>query len=317
MGFSFDIEESLEELDVGIDFSQVVNGDTLKAREVKEDSGVRTYNSLGVKDLLPKQGLHLGLDISKNSTGIALVGSGSYDTVSLPLNYDSSSEFAEVLGRRTLKSLLEGLYSGYHFDTVVVEDVFVGENASTARLLYSLNTAIDELILDGIITCSAFVRVNNQTWKSWLWGIESQVGKGLDDKERTRLVMEYLGVSESGSGYQDRLDALGMLVGYFYKVMDMSSLPVVESLRWNQLDMVVVRGTEDLGTVPTNYSSLPVEVVSLGSKLLTKELVKYYLGLHSGRLVVFESVKNLPIIAREWGLTYTGVGTLAVWRKKK
>ena len=55
------------------EFADVVNGDTLY-KDVKEvkDNGIRSYESITYRDLLPNEGYHLGLDLSKNSTGITV-----------------------------------------------------------------------------------------------------------------------------------------------------------------------------------------------------------------------------------------------------
>ena len=171
-----------------------------------------------ISNIIPKEGLFLGLDISKNSSGITLIDNGDRITGNARLE-DTEGVHKEVLLRRALKEDLRELVEGREFDLIIIEDAFVGENAETVRLLFALNTAIDEMILDGICTCKEFVRVPNQTWKSWLCRTLDTEGvtKGLNDKEKIRICLEMIGVQETGEGYQDRLDSTGLLVSYFLK----------------------------------------------------------------------------------------------------
>lgn len=165
---------------------------------------------------LPKSGRFLGLDISESSTGICIYSDGTKFTTNFSLNLPEKSVFEEVLLRRCLKSNLSRYISGKVFDVIVIEDVFQGINAETTRKLYALNTAIDEMILDGEVECKKFLRVSNQTWKSWLFTVDD-IGftKGMNDKLKIETCLSMLGIREDGEGYQDRLDATGMLIGYF------------------------------------------------------------------------------------------------------
>lgn len=165
---------------------------------------------------LPKSGQFLGLDISESSTGICIYSNGTKFTANFSLNLPEKSVFEEVLLRRCLKANLSRYISGKVFDVIIIEDVYQGINAETTRKLYALNTAIDEMILDGEVECKKFLRVSNQTWKSWLFTVDD-IGftKGMNDKLKIETCLSMLGIREEGEGYQDRLDATGMLIGYF------------------------------------------------------------------------------------------------------
>lgn len=165
---------------------------------------------------IPESGQFLGLDISESSTGICIYSEGTKFTYNFSVNLPEKSVFEEVLLRRCLKSNLSRYISGKTFDVIIIEDVYQGVNAETTRKLYALNTAIDEMILDGEVGCKKFLRVSNQTWKSWLFTVDTGgVLKGLNDKLRIESCLSMLGITEIGAGFQDRLDATGMLVGYF------------------------------------------------------------------------------------------------------
>lgn len=178
-----------------------------------------SYLPLTLEDIIPSKGLFLGLDISKNSTGITIIEDGKRLSGNISLE-DSKAEgvHKEVLFRRLLKEYLSEVVGGREFDLIIIEDAFVGENAETVRLLFALNTAIDELILDGVCSCSKFVRVSNQSWKSWLYSLDTlKVTRGYKDKEKIRYCLNSIGIFEEGEGAQDRLDSTGLLVGYFLK----------------------------------------------------------------------------------------------------
>lgn len=182
--------------------------------EIQENKVV--VEALSEKSVVPKEGQFLGLDISETSTGVCIYENGVKHTSNFSLNLCEDSQHQEVLLRRDLKSKLSKLIWNTHFDLIIIEDVFQGVNPTTTRLLYALNTAIDEMILDGELTCSKFMRVSNQTWKSWLFKIDTMgMTKGLNDKLKIETCLSMLEVTEVGKGYQDRLDATGMLLGYF------------------------------------------------------------------------------------------------------
>lgn len=166
------------------------------------------------KDFI-EDGVYLGLDISELSTGVCLYKNGSKSTYNFTSGTSSKEQHYEVLLRRELKKNLRSLIFGLHFDVIIIEDVFQGVNPSTTRVLHALNTAIDEMILDGEVSCEKFLRVSNKRWKSWLFTVDKAgVTKGYNDKLRIETCLSMIGVSESGVGYQDRLDATGMILGY-------------------------------------------------------------------------------------------------------
>lgn len=214
---------------VGIEFDDF-------GTELAENTNNLVEEELNYSNIFPSKGLYLGLDISKNSTGITIIEDGERISGNSVLD-EEKGPHKEVLLRRALKKDLEEVVSGREFDLIIIEDAYVGENAQTVRLLFALNTAIDELILDGVCKCKKFLRVSNQTWKSWLYGIDTQgISKGLNDKEKIRICLEKIGIVETGMGYQDRLDSTGMLVGYFLKGTDGGRLIGKKKVRFSDID---------------------------------------------------------------------------------
>lgn len=156
-------------------------------------------------------GSYLGLDISKSSTGFCIISENEVDWGTIHLDPETGPH-AEALYRRGLREDLLELVHGRHFDCIIIEDVYSGSNPSTTRVLYALNSVIDGLIIDGLVTCTEFVRVQNGTWKSWLSLVEQgTVTRGLNDKAYVKTVLSDMGITASN---QDMLDACGMIAGW-------------------------------------------------------------------------------------------------------
>lgn len=197
------------ELSIGLEDLDTEN---LDEEEVKEESFLEV---LSESSIVPKEGMYLGLDISETSTGICIYDSGKKYLYNSELDDFEGSPHREVLLRRELKEDLLSIIQGKTFEVIIIEDAYQGVNPLTTRLLYALNTAIDEMILDNQVFCKEFLRVQNSVWKSWLFSIDTENNfKGLNDKEKIQRCLEMLGVHEEGKGFQDRLDATGMILGY-------------------------------------------------------------------------------------------------------
>ena len=193
-----------------------------------EPDSILVFETVSEENLVPKIGNFLGLDISQNSSGICLYKNGEKYVYNSSVVYDPNNPHAEAYMRYQLKQDLLEVIGDTELDLIVIEDVFEGYNAEVVRKLYALNTAIDDLILEGKVTCKEFVRVSNGTWKSWLSVVDTKgIYKGYKDKEKVRGILGILGVSEEGDGYQDRLDATGMLLGYFLR--GKNEKPIVKS----------------------------------------------------------------------------------------
>lgn len=223
LGLVDDLELGIFDSEGGT-FSRELGKHEISEKEIQEggiekDTNNTYFKPLTFSDIIPNEGLFLGLDVSKNSTGLTIIENGSRVSGNISLEEEKAKGVhKEVLFRRLLKEYLTEVVGGKHFDLIIIEDAFVGENAETVRLLFSLNTAIDELILDGVCSCSKFVRVSNQSWKSWLYSLDTlKVTRGYKDKEKIRYCLNSIGIFEDGEGAQDRLDSTGLLVGYFLK----------------------------------------------------------------------------------------------------
>ena len=142
------------------------------------------YEKIAESTLIPKVGYFLGLDISETSSGVCMYENGEKFVANISLEC-KDKDFLEVKLRRELKGYLTEVVKDKTFDLIIIEDAFQGVNALVTRTLYALNTAIDELILDGVCKCKDFRRINNQLWKSWLFKADQDnIYKGMEDKLR-------------------------------------------------------------------------------------------------------------------------------------
>lgn len=269
-------------------------------------------------NLIPRVGLYLGLDISETSTGVCLYENGEKVSANIYLETPADIDFREVRLRRELKKDLSELIVGKSFNLIIIEDAFQGVNPSTTRLLYALNTAIDELILDGVCKCEKFLRVSNKTWKSWLFTIDSEgIFKGLKDKIKIEKCLELLGVHDSGEGYQDRLDSCGMLLGYFLckdKIKEKSNKKRVafEDIDFDyqeDIDLAVMNIKAEVGGISIGFVDEPS---------WSKKKMVDYLTENPSKVLVTKDLVRLGFFADKLGLPYFEDGAyFAFWVKPK
>lgn len=267
---------------------------------------------------ISENGSYLGLDISELSTGVCIYRNGMRKTYNFSVNHADNSCFGEVLLRRCLKENLRELILGSSFDVVIIEDVFQGINPLTTRKLYALNTAIDEMILDGEITCSKFFRVSNQTWKSWLFKLDTDgCLKGMNDKLKIETCLGMLGIHEGGRGFQDRLDATGMLVGYLLNPEEAEkSINRKNKKKVSISDVVVSYGSEkyDVFEDMTNYEVNKYKEVS--EKRWSKAKILDYLTDNPEIAYITEDYVLLGNLASEFDLPFVSDGgILGFWIK--
>lgn len=261
----------------------------------------KEYTKLSEDSVVPKQGNYLGLDISVNSTGICLYRDGIKTTANVALNYQAGNPHAEVLLRRQLETDLLELIKGLSFEAIVIEDVFEGVNPDTTRKLYALNTAIDELILDEQIECKHFIRVPNTLWKSWLSSVDANgVYKGFNDKQKIQGYLKLLGIDEGNDkGFQDRLDATGMLLGYLIgKDTNKGNLTKARSIRVKFDDIMFAYELDtDLIVMQAAYESEEANVVFIRDKKITKKAIIDYISSDVGTVFITAEPIRLGLLA--------------------
>lgn len=189
-------------------------------QDIEDHGGVikGTYGLLDIDMIIPKTGRYLSLDVSKTSTGFTIVEDHKMAWANIELKTSMEAVHGEALLRREFRRELKRYIGGMAFDAIVVEDVFSGSQVQGVRSLYALNTVIDDMILDGDISCpdDSFVRVQNGMWKKWLRTLDPEgMIRAHNDKQQIAKLLELVGIVAEGKGYQDRLDSMGMLAGYF------------------------------------------------------------------------------------------------------
>lgn len=276
-----------------------------------------SFDKLTEESIIPKTGYYLGLDISQNSSGICLYANGVRNTYNSKVDYDKDDVFAEARMRKQLKQDLLEVINGNELKLIVIEDVFEGANAEVVRKLYALNTAIDDLILDGLVVCKDFVRVQNGVWKSWLSVVDSNKDlKGFNDKEKIRGYLKILGIEEYGDGFQDRLDATGMVVGYFLNKANGGTVAVEKKKRVNFKDVSVVYEEDiDLVIMGMAYGNEEnVNVSYFEGKKISKKLMTDYLTENPDMLFISKDKVNIGLLAEELGLPiYENGGYVGFW----
>ena len=311
-----DIEDILDEVgyeDIGNEQSE---GNNLNIEKLSE------------KNIVPSKGTFLGLDISKTSTGLCLIRDGEKITGNIELNEDleeikKSDDWvhSETLLRRRLKKYLSEVVEGVHFDVIVIEDAFSGENPEVTRMLYGLNTAIDEMILDGLCSCDKFIRVNNREWKSWVGKSVDPENKykGLNDKIKIQYWLRDIGITEGDDkGFQDRLDSTGLLIGYFLqqekvdqKYVDGKGI----NITWSNLDFAyeldtafIYEGREWLADLNTVYLN--------ENERITKKQILKWINKNPDSIFITEKPVFLGFLLKDLGSLDSG-GYFAFWVKKR
>lgn len=214
-------------------------------------------DSLTVESILSSIQTGIGLDISKNHTGICIWENGEVKLYGFKLNeYDSSDYHAEYRMRLDFKNRLKEIVKGKHFDLCVVEDVYGGDNFDTTRKLLALNTVIDELIFDGVCSCDEFIRWQSSKWLSGFRMIHKVKGK-LKSKFETQAILGYLNfgfylqtkdLSESEKCeifFEDKCDATAMLCGVIMKKNSDISVTKRSVVKMADIKMVYIEYMED------------------------------------------------------------------------
>lgn len=174
----------------------------------------------------------LGLDISRNSTGVALYQNGIMQVYRIHLNakYDKDNSMWESEMKKEFRDDLMKLVKDKEFDLVVIENTINGCNAITNKELTLLNTVFDDLVVEGVckVKKENFIRPFPNVWRKALKDLAGNAS-ATNTKELVEKLLHRLGYmfvldrqDESSKakkeiGYYDICDATGMLIAYMYK----------------------------------------------------------------------------------------------------
>lgn len=257
-------------------------------------------------------------DISKTSTGLGVWDGVEYKKYKITMDtvYNKTDALSEARMRREFKEYLTELLGGKHFELVVVENVFGGENFDTVRILLALNTVADELILEGVFTADTVRKVDNQSWKMCLRKVHKVKGKPTD-KYEIEEIMKYLefdfalencNLTDSQKdeiGYQDILDCTGLLCAMaISKTMDVK-IKSGKSIKMASIEILNFDCEEDLdfcdGKVLRRYPIERVQLTGSVEKTIlntvndrpTEDII-FELEVPNERLGTFVSRYNIP-----------------------
>lgn len=275
-----------------------------------------SYESPTEENLVPKNQNFLGLDISKNGTGVTVYLEGVKKQWVIASKYCENHPHRETLLRRSLKSQLQEILEGISFEAIIIEDVYQGENPDTARKLYALNTAIDELILDGFVSCNDFQRVNNKAWKKWLSAVDSMgTAKGYNDKLKVQMYMEMLGVrADTDANFQDKLDSNGLILGYLLHKSLEGKRTKVKKVSFSDLRFAYLLDTDEL-----NYDfreTTGMKRIFVDETRWTKEKVVQNISDYPYAVIITENPVSLSMFmqkATNCNSVITDGGYFAFW----
>lgn len=210
-----------------------------------------------VKSILKHLGSGLGLDVSKNHTGVCIYKDGEVRQVGFKLEeYEVGNPHAEYLMRKDFKLKLKDIIGGMSFDYCVIEDVYGGENFATVRKLLALQTVIDELMDEGAVEVRNFYRWAEAKWMSnFRKAYDGR--KGLKVKYETQLILEYLedefylankdlkNADKAKIFFEDICDATGMLCGLSLYLQGGGDEEEVKTIKMKDIQMYYLEGEED------------------------------------------------------------------------
>lgn len=190
------------------------------------------FSNSKVNNILDEYTCALGLDISKNSTGVCLYQNGimSLYKIHIESKYDISNSLWEAEMKKEFKGYLTKLVKDKEFDLVVVENTINGVNAVTNKELTILNTVFDDLVIEGVckVKKENLIRPTAVMWRKILKELAVNISasnvKELTEKLLLRLGYKFVIEHQDDTdkykkdiGYYDICDATGMLISYMYK----------------------------------------------------------------------------------------------------
>lgn len=265
------------DIDLGVSCSNEI-------KEVKEEKTLEC-SRVTIDTLLSRFKSAIGLDISKNSTGVVIWEAGTIKQYRIVIDeeYDDSDVYSEIKMRLAFKKDLLSLVEGKEFEVAVVENVFGGTNFETVRKLLALNTVLDEIVIsDKKCVVEHMYKYENTYWKKWLRKVY-KVDKAPTDKYEIEQILLYMGYpfavnntnlkpSEKAEiGYQDILDATGLLCALSMELGSGVVRKQGKKLRMDNVEIDYIGDLTELDYIEDRiYKRFPIELVNYNGKSLEK-----------------------------------------------
>lgn len=253
--------------------------------EDSEDILMSVYTPT-VEGLLQGWSSALGLDIAPNHTGVFVWDGSKVSTYGFKIPEDLSQDdvFYDAKVRKFFREKYKELFEGMHFEYICVEGCYGGENYDTVKQLLNINTLIDELVLDGVITCSNFYRVKPSQWLSGLSKVISMKG-GYSTKYKTQEILKRVGFQFALDGvgksakylkdifYEDICDAAGIVIGL--RMLEKLDVPLKKSssVAMSQIEIHFLENFDDIYGLHGGFAhDVCTYDVSINKRILEKEI---------------------------------------------
>lgn len=277
-----------------------------------------------VEGLLRGWGSALGLDIAPNHTGVFVWDGVECKTYGFKLDESISKDdvFYDAKVRKFFKTKYLELFEGMHFDYICVEGCYGGDNYDTVTQLLNVNTVIDELVLEGTLSCNTFYRVKPSQWLSGLSKVTNMKG-GYSTKYKTQEILKKLGFQFALDGvgksekylkeifYEDICDATGLVLGM--RMLEKLNIPTkkTSSVGMSQIEVHYLENLEDMYSLHNGFAyDVCTYEVSLNKRTLEKEIKRlvsedasqiYYVKLETSKLGDFGIKRGYPFYSQGFG----------------
>jgi len=303
----------------------------------EEGFGKESYSYMGsvakptVISILKNVDSGIGIDISKNHTGIVVWDGISITTHGFKLNkINKEDPHSEYRMRMDFRSRLSSVVTGKKFENCVVENAYGGSNFDTVRKLLALNTVVDELLFDGVFEVDNFYRWLQSEWSSRLRKVYKPAFKMLS-KVETQNILEYLEFEfllenkHKSDKYleeiffEDICDACGMLLASANEQKLETRLVNCSPVKFSDIKMLYVDDIENTGYIKDRkIQELGYTEVTINTKTIKRDIMRVVNNNPNEIYCVYIPVTHLGVFGIEHNLTFfsSGDGYLFFYSKK-
>lgn len=210
-------------------------------------------------NLVANLGSTIVFDVAPNHTGVVWYnGNGKFTEYGFAVDFPDTSDIHwESKLRHNFKlKLMSVIPRDTHFQNVVIEGIFGGENFRTTQELININCILDELLLEGYYTCDNFYRWTVSEWQSRSRLVYKQPNK-LKSKIETQGLLEYLDCAYYKCNcnkddatlkkifFEDICDCYGMFVALIAELNFKENIKKKSSIKLSDIKMYYYEDTAD------------------------------------------------------------------------